>query len=186
MPLHVAIVRRVRPGCEAQFQQALREFFQASFAHGGVLGATMILPAPGGTSREYGILRTFENEQERDSFYQSQAFRDWDLRCAAWVEPGPWSARTLHGLEAWFRESGAATPPPKWKMTVATYLGVFPLATVLNLTLGPWLLPLPFVLRTALFNAAVVVLLSWVIMPLVVRLLHPWLHSKAATRPPAA
>lgn len=182
MPLHVAIVRRVRPGCEAEYQQALRDFFQASFAHGGVLGATMILPAPGSDSREYGILRTFGNEQERDSFYQSQAFKDWDERCAAWVEPGPWTARTLHGLEAWFREAGTAAPP-KWKMSLVTYMGVFPLAAVLNLTVGQWLLPLPFLLRTALFNACVVILLSWGIMPLLVRVLHPWLHPKRTHTP---
>ena len=36
MPIHVAITRRVRPGCEAEFQKALREFLQTSFAHGGV------------------------------------------------------------------------------------------------------------------------------------------------------
>ena len=66
MPIHVAITRRVRPGCETEFQQALREFFQASLAHGGVLGATMIVPPPGSDSREFGILRTFADEQERD------------------------------------------------------------------------------------------------------------------------
>jgi len=47
MPVHVAITRRVLPGCEAEFQQSLREFFQTSFAHDGVLGATMIVPAAG-------------------------------------------------------------------------------------------------------------------------------------------
>ena len=52
MPIHIAITRRVRLGCEAEFQQALREFFQASFAHGGVLGATMIMPPPGSDSAE--------------------------------------------------------------------------------------------------------------------------------------
>ena len=31
MPIHIAITRQVRPGCEAEFQQALREFFQTSF-----------------------------------------------------------------------------------------------------------------------------------------------------------
>jgi len=40
MPIHIAITRRVRPGCEAEFQHALREFFQTSFAHGGVWGAS--------------------------------------------------------------------------------------------------------------------------------------------------
>ena len=50
MPIHIAITRRVRPGREAEFQEALREFFQTSFAHGGVLGATMIVPPPGSDS----------------------------------------------------------------------------------------------------------------------------------------
>jgi antibiotic biosynthesis monooxygenase (ABM) superfamily enzyme len=50
MPIHIAITRRVRPGCEPAFQQALREFFQTSFAHGGVLGATMIVPPPSSRS----------------------------------------------------------------------------------------------------------------------------------------
>ena len=47
MPIHVAITRRVRPGCEAEFQKALREFLKTSFAHGGVQGASMLVPPPG-------------------------------------------------------------------------------------------------------------------------------------------
>ena len=57
-PIHVAVVRTVKPGCESEFQQALREFFQTSLAHSGVLGATMIVPPPASDSREFGILRT--------------------------------------------------------------------------------------------------------------------------------
>ena len=69
MPIHIAITRRVRPGCEAEFQAALHEFFQTSFAHGGVLGASMLTPPPGSNSREFGILRTFADEKERDNFH---------------------------------------------------------------------------------------------------------------------
>ena len=75
MPIHIAITRRVRPGCEAEFQQALREFFQTSFTHGGVLGASMLTPLPGSDTREFGILRTFANEAERDAFYESPMFK---------------------------------------------------------------------------------------------------------------
>jgi antibiotic biosynthesis monooxygenase (ABM) superfamily enzyme len=71
MPVHIAISRRVRAGCEVEFQQALREFFPTSFSHGGVWGASMLTPPPGSDSREYGILRTFANEAERDAFYES-------------------------------------------------------------------------------------------------------------------
>ena len=59
--------------------------------------------------------------------------------------------RQLHGLEAWFRSPH--NPPPRWKMAVATFLGVFPVAMVLNLTLGPAIQSWPFVLGNAVFNA---------------------------------
>ena len=89
MPIHIAITRRVRPGCEAEFQRALQEFFQASFAHGGVLGASMLTPLPGSDSREYGILRTFASETERDAFYESPMFKAWEERARTLTEGEP-------------------------------------------------------------------------------------------------
>src|SRR5262245_24864752 len=175
MPIHVAITRRVKPGCETEFQAALREFFQASFAHGGVLGATMIMPPPGSDSREFGILRTFANEKERDNFYASPIFKAWEKKCEPLTETNSWTHRPLHGLEAWFRSPH--TPPPRWKMAVATFLGVFPVATVLSWSLGPKLLPLHFLMRNVIFNACVVVLLTWAVMPLVTRVMQGWLHA---------
>lgn len=176
MPIHVAITRRVRPGCEADFQSALREFFQTSFAHGGVLGATMIVPPPGSDSSEFGILRTFADEKERDAFYASPLFQEWERKCEPLTESGSWKSRPLHGLEAWFRSPH--NPPPKWKMAVATFLGVFPLAMLLNLTLGPLIREWHFVARNAVFNAFVVTLLAWVVMPIVTRLLRGWLQPQ--------
>src|ERR1044071_1669097 len=157
MPIHVAITRRVRPGCEAEFQAALREFFQATFAHGGVLGATMIVAPPASDSRDFGILRTFADEKERDDFYASPIFKSWEAKCQPLTETGSWSARPLHGLEAWFR---SPNPPPRWKMAIATFLGVFPTAMILGLTLSPAIRSWPFVLRNAVFNACVVALLT--------------------------
>ena len=173
-PIHVAITRKVKPGCEAGFQAALREFFQASFAHGGVLGATMIVPPPGSNSREFGILRTFANEKERDDFYGSSIFKAWEQKCEPLTEPDAWSHRPLHGLEAWFRSPH--NPPPRWKMAMATFLGVFPLAMALQLTIGPIIGGWHFILRNAVFNAAIVGLLAWVVMPVITRLLRGWLQ----------
>jgi antibiotic biosynthesis monooxygenase (ABM) superfamily enzyme len=175
MPIHIAITRRVRPGCEAEFQAALREFLQTSFAHGGVLGASMLTPPPGSDSREYGILRTFADEAQRDAFYESPMFKAWEERAKTLTEGEP-VYRQLHGLEAWFRSPH--NPPPVWKMAVATFLGVFPVAMILNLTLGPLLQSWNFLLRNALFNLCVVTLLTWVVMPLVTRLLSGWLHPR--------
>lgn len=172
MPIHVAITRRVRPGCETAFQQGLREFFQTSFAQDGVCGALMLTPPPDSDSREYGILRTFASAAERDAFYASPQFKVWDEYAHQLTEGEP-EYRQMHGLEAWFRTPNA---PPRWKMAIATFLGVFPVATGLSLTLGPAIKNWHFILANAVFNACVVVLLTWVVMPLVTRLLRAWLH----------
>lgn len=42
----------------------------------------MLTPPPGSDSREYGILRTFVGAAERDAFYASPLFNDWDLRAS--------------------------------------------------------------------------------------------------------
>lgn len=178
--LHIAITRRVRPGCEAEFQRALLEFFQVSFGHSGVLGASMLTPPPGSDSREYGILRTFASEAERDAFYGSPMFKAWEERARTLTEGEP-VYRRLHGLEAWFRFP--AGPPPRWKMAVATFLGVFPAAMVLSPTLGSVVRPWNFVLGTAVFNVCMVALLTWVIMPVITRVLQGWLYAETKLQP---
>jgi hypothetical protein len=174
-PIHIAITRRVKPGCEAEFQSALQEFFKTSFAHIGVHGASMLVPPPGSASPEFGILRTFANAQERDAFYASPMFKTWEDRIKPLTEGEP-VYRELTGLEAWFRSP--QNPPPRWKMAIATYLGVVPVIMGLSLTIGPVVRSWNFVLNNLVFNACVVALLTWVVMPLITRLLHRWLHSK--------
>lgn len=175
MPIHIAITRRVRPGQEAEFQQALREFFQASFAHDGVWGANMLAPLPGSTTREYGILRTFASEAERDAFYQSPAFAAWEERARTLTEGEP-TYRQMHGLEAWFRASGS--PPPRWKMAVVTSVGVYLLSLLLTLLIGPWLARWPLPLRSAVSTVLVVAGLTWVIMPFLTRVTRGWLSPQ--------
>src|SRR5882672_2398210 len=140
MPIHIAITRRVRPGCEAEFQHALREFFQTSFDHGGVLGASMLTPPPGSETHEYGILRTFQNEEERDAFYESPMFKAWDERARRLTEGEP-VYRQLQGLEAWFRSPH--DPPPRWKMALATLVGVYPTSLFLAISVGKVVRPWP-------------------------------------------
>lgn len=180
MPIHIAITREVRPGCEAEFQQALREFFQASFSHGAVLGATMLVPPPGSESREFGILRTFTNEAERDDFYASPIFKAWEERCTPLTVEGGWSYRPLHGLEAWFRSPG--NPPPRWKMAVVTWLGVYPVSLLIGFLLSPQLRKLPLVLNLFIVSALMVACLTWIVMPRLTRWFRPWLNAQPRTQ----
>ena len=63
-------------------------------------------------------------------------------------------------------------------MAIVTFLGVFPVATVLSLTLGPAIRSWNLIFNNAVFNACVVTLLTWIVMPVITRALHGWLHSK--------
>lgn len=186
MAIHVAITRRVKPGREAEFQAALREFVVASLAREGVLGVHMLAPAPGGSSSgfssgqatgrsgEYGILRTFADEAERDAFYRSPLYEAWLARVAPLTD-GDCSRRELSGLEAWFR--GTSALPPRWKMATATLLGVYPTSLFLSLTVAEVAHDWPFLLRNLAVAASMVAVLTWLVMPRVTRMLHGWLHS---------
>ena len=178
MPIHIAITRRVRPGREAEFQQALREFFKTSFTHEGVWGASMLAPLPGSTERDYGILRTFANEAERDGFYKSPAFSAWEERARILTEGEP-AYRQLHGLEAWFRTSGE--PPPRWKMALVTFAGVYVLTLLLTLLTVPVIGGWPLPIRNAAFNVLVVAGLTWGVMPFLTRRLQRWLSPQPST-----
>jgi len=176
MPFHVAITRRVRPGCEAEFQEALREFFQRSFSHGGVLGASMLVPPPGSDSREFGILRTFASRAEHEAFQRWPEFLEFDRRARELTEGEPVS-RELHGLDAWFRSPGSA--PPRWKMALVTFAVVWPVsegvAHAVILACGEGT---PYIVRSALISLGIVAILTWAAMPLAVRAAARWLNPK--------
>jgi antibiotic biosynthesis monooxygenase (ABM) superfamily enzyme len=176
-PVHVAIIRRVRPGREAEFEQALREFIETSFSHGGVLGAHMLVPLPGSGSREFGILRTFKNERERDEFYNSPLFKKWVERAKMLTEGEP-LYRPLHGLETWFR--GSRQPePPQWKMALLTFIAVWPVSMAVPAVLNPLLgRSVPNVVFAGAVAAGIVLVLTWIAMPVLVKVARHWLQPK--------
>jgi len=173
MPIHVAITRKVLPGKEDEFKQALQRFLGESFMQGGVYGAAMITSLPGADSNEIGILRTFADEAERDAFYNSKIFKDWEAYASTLTEEPNY--RQLTGLEAWFR---SPEPPPRWKMAIATLCGVYPTSLFLTFTIGPFIQNFHPALRILVIATCMVSLLTWVVMPLVIKLMKPWLNNK--------
>jgi antibiotic biosynthesis monooxygenase (ABM) superfamily enzyme len=171
-PVHVAITRTVRPGCEEAFEQAIKAFFADTMRESASLGVQLLRPLPGSDSRSYGILRSFSSTEERDAFYNSQTFRRWEATVAPLVEGG-YSRRDLHGLEAFFRS--ASTDPPAWKMAILTWLGVCPTVQVVSAIVPAPMAIWPFWLLNPIVNIFVVAALVWVVMPLLTRLARPWL-----------
>jgi antibiotic biosynthesis monooxygenase (ABM) superfamily enzyme len=52
---------------------------------------------------------------------------------------------------------------------VATFLGVFPVAMPLSRPLRPLIAPWNFLLNNAVFDASMVALLTWVVLPAITR-----------------
>ncbi len=172
MPVHVAITRKVLPGKEEEFTEALRKFLGESFSHDGVHGAGMITALPGTGGREIGILRTFKDKAERDAFYHSAVFKKWEAYASTVTEEPVY--RDLTGLEAWFR---SPLPPPRWKMAIATLCGVFPTSIFLSFTIGKLTQHLPLLIRLFCIAVCMVALLTWVVMPVLIKLLKHWLKA---------
>jgi hypothetical protein len=173
-PIHVAIIRRVKPGLERDFERELLAFAQRSLVESGARGVHLIYPSSSSGPNEYGILRTFVSDSDRTAFYKSALYCEWLIAIESLVDGEP-KYRELHGLEAWFRDPSSGGPP-LWKMAIATYLGVVPVIMFLSLTLGRLIQNWNFVLNNIVFNAFVVALLTWVVMPVITRTLHGWLY----------
>ena len=177
-PIHVAVIRRVRPGCEAAFEQALHDFVQRSLSLAGQMGVDIIRPAPGRGSRPYGIIRKFADRDALEAFRTSPEYLAWNQFAVDLTEGGG-HVEELCGLESWFTPPGQPLRPlPQWKMAIATYLGVVPVIMFLSLTLGRLIQNWNFILNNIVFNAFVVALLTWVVMPVITRALHGWLQTK--------
>ena len=82
----------------------------------------------------------------------------------------------LHGLEAFFRDP-QHSPPPRWKMAIVTWLGVFPSVLFWSSTLPKVLPGLPSLGVMAIINVFVVVTLAWGVMPLLTKLFAGWLRQ---------
>jgi uncharacterized protein len=173
--VHVAVTRQVKPGCESAFEEVLRVFARESLRESGTTGVHLIAPVPGAKRCEYGILRSFANEEASQRFYESHLFKEWQEQVADLVVGEP-VRRRLHGLEAFFQNSRQA-PPPRWKMAIVTWLGVFPSVLLWSSILPQVLTGLPYLVVVAIVNVFVVVTLAWGVIPVLTKFLAGWLHK---------
>lgn len=173
-PVHVAVTLRAQPGREAEFEKAVARFIQKSMDCPGTTGAQLIKPPPGSDTREYGVLRSFVDEESMQKFYSSALFNDWVAEVSHLID-GERKQRRLHGLEAFFR-GDAAVPPPRWKMACVTWLGVYPCVLLWTALLVPILQPLPLPAIQAIVSVCMVVTLTWGVMPFMTKIFRPWLR----------
>ena len=152
----------------------------ASAKFPGHLGGHLIPPEASG-SGSYQMLFAFDSELHLQAWTRSGERRVWLERIAE-VTYGEDATRVLTGMEGWFTLPASDTrrPPPRHKMALVTWLGIFPLVLLLSKLIGPWLAPVSPVLSVMVVTALVTIVMTWWLMPRLVRLFAGWLYPKAS------
>jgi len=180
-PVTVLISRRVRHGRAPEFEQLMAGMQAAAANFAGHMGGFLIPPEQPERGC-YRVLFAFDSEAHLQAWTQSAERQRWHRQIAE-VTHGDAATRVLSGLETWFTlPAGRSTsPPPRWKMAIVTWMGIFPLVLLISHTVAPWLgghvHPLLLVMiSTALITMA----MTWLVMPTLVPLFSHWLYPVSA------
>ncbi|MEM9082097.1 MAG: antibiotic biosynthesis monooxygenase [Planctomycetota bacterium] len=176
-PVTVLLSRRVKEGLETEFEGALAEHLEAVQRLPGHLGVNVFKPAAG--SRDWTSIFKFSTEADAEAWRTSTERATWDDKARHLTDGSP-RMRVSSGLETWFTipELGVVPPPPRWKVAIATWLVIYPTITALLLVFGRHLDALPVAGRTLLLTAALVPLMTFLLMPTATRVLRRWLYPR--------
>jgi len=175
-PVTAVASRRVKQGREQEFEEWLSGILAAANQAPGYLGSEVLRPSDGKEDNEYRVVFRFDHASNLHAWENSEERQRWLRK----VEPLQYEEKVhvLTGLETWFTlPSKVGEPsPPRYKMVVVTWLGVFPIVTILFSVFGHWLNLLPTLVRTLVFTAVMVTLMTYVVMPRITRLFSFWLY----------
>ncbi len=172
----VVISRRVRPGCEAAFEAWVDGFTQAARQAPGWV-SHQVVPPIGDAQPEWVFVFTFDTPGHLKAWVESPVRANWLLGAEPLVE-GEARAQLISGLEVLFGLDRTGRPPAVWKLALATLAGLWPVAWLNAVLLGPWLVGVGTGLRTFVISTVTVAQMTWIVMPLVTRTLKPWLQPR--------
>src|ERR671927_432325 len=174
-PVTAIASRRVKQGRAQEFEEWVSGILAAANGFPGYLGSEVLRPSDS-DDNEYKIVFRFDHASNLHAWENSEERQRW-LRKAEPLQDEE-KVHVLTGLETWFTlPSKAGEPsPPRYKMVVVTWLGVFPIVTIIFSLFGHWLSLLPTLVRTLVFTAVMVTLMTYVIMPRMTRIFSFWLY----------
>lgn len=178
----VLVSRRAKPGHEEELEKTWNKLSEVASRFPGYIGGQLIKPSePDGGSEErlYHMLFAFDTPEHLHQWQESPE-RALGLKALEPHVEGHTVFHELSGLEHWFTPAKAQSsrPPPRWKIALITWLGIYPTVLVLFLTIAPYLEHWPLPLRTAIITALVVLVMTWLVAPTLTKWFHNWLHPK--------
>ncbi len=175
-PLTVVASWKVKPGKEAAFEEWHCEISAAALAFPGHLGVTVIRPSQ--TTGEYVVIFKFDTLEHLAAWQESALRREWLAKAESLQIQKP-RYQTGYGLEFWFTSPKAMQHPPRWKMALVTVLAIYPTVNLVSLSLRPLIGGLSPWLGGLVAIPIIVLLMTYLVMPLMTRVFASWLFPAA-------
>lgn len=161
-----------RPGREPECRALLQGLLEASGQIPGCTCASLIPPAA--AHEPCQLVQHFAAPQDLARWQASPRYAQWHH--ALEQVAGGLDAHPLDGLQTW--SAPPVMVPPRWKLTVVSWMGIFPLVAISLGLLTPLLQSWPFLARILVVTVLVVSLMSYVVMPRLVVWMGWWLRGK--------
>ncbi|MFG2127338.1 antibiotic biosynthesis monooxygenase [Streptomyces sp. NPDC048751] len=174
-PVTTVLTWRVRPGHEREFEEWTHRVTRCARRFPGNEGVSWLRPEDGG-HRYHAVLR-FSDSHRLTAWLESEERADWHARIEGVASEVSSERQSTSGMETWFSLPGTSVQsPPKWKMALTTFLGAYPFTLLIQWLVTPHTTGWPLPLRAAVFPLVLLPTLTFVVMPLLSRLLRLWLY----------
>lgn len=165
---------RVKTGHEDRYAELYDRLVDRLSGFDGYLRCELFEPVEG-VQDDTVVVFSFDTREHLDAWLGSDERRDMLTEIDELIEERP-LVNVVGGFGGWFGRPGMAEVK-RWKQASVVLLALFPTALLLG-WLRQWLLPdLPFVWSVLFGNVLGVIILSWLLMPVLTRLLDGWLRS---------
>jgi antibiotic biosynthesis monooxygenase (ABM) superfamily enzyme len=173
-PVTTVLTWQVRPGREQEFEEWTRGLARCARRFPGNEGVSWLRPEDG--HRYHAVLR-WSDPHRLAAWLESDERADWHARIESVATEVGSERQSTTGMETWFNLPGTtAQAPPRWKMLLTTFLGAYPFTLVIQWLVTPRTAAWPLPLRAAVFPLVLLPVLTYLVMPLLSRLLRLWLY----------
>jgi len=184
----VSILRTVDPARITESSHWVQEGMDRASRYPGFLGSGWVRASE--DSANWHMLYRFSNPELLDAWESSAERAEWLSAGRDLVLHSRAEKRT--GIEGWFDTpqgptgspdtSASEGPPPRWKQTVAIWLGLFPLNLCFTLLVSA-VIPdwdhVAMVIKVFASTTILTPVMAYLVLPWITRMLRPWLHRPA-------
>jgi antibiotic biosynthesis monooxygenase (ABM) superfamily enzyme len=177
-----AVVQHVPPTAVEEFEQWQRGVTAAVERFPGYQG-TDLYPPTTGSNDEWVTVIHFEDDQSLQGWLNSSVRAKWVEKLRASV--GEFELRSpTGGFSQWFTDVNqvAKRPTPGWKMVVTVVCALYPTVMLLSIFVGPHTSRFGLAVSMLIGNIMSVSCLQWIVMPVLTRILAPWLEANEGRR----